>query len=319
MKFWIPSIQRVATPLALILALGGVATPAHAKITRTIEKTFAVQPGGKLTAETQGGNITIKTDDANEVRIVATQVIDASTDEAANKLLEKLSLRMELQGNEVSAIASYERPVTKMWGNTPVMVSYTITVPRQFNLQLHTSGGNVKVASVKGTVNARTSGGDLVFDRVDGELDGKTSGGNVTLKEGTARAQVSTSGGNIQIDRAGGPVNASTSGGDIKIQSATQVISATTSGGNISARLTEPLQQDAVLRTSGGNVTVVVPRTAGFALDAETSGGDVETTSLTLSNSKVNSSKSRITATVNAGGPKLSLRTSGGDIRVKGE
>ena len=33
-----------------------------------------------------------------------------------------------------------------MWGNwPPVQVSYTITVPRAFNLQLKTSGGNVKV------------------------------------------------------------------------------------------------------------------------------------------------------------------------------
>ncbi|OYU44302.1 MAG: hypothetical protein CFE44_13700 [Burkholderiales bacterium PBB4] len=253
---------------AMALLGAAVTAPAHAKITRTVDKTFAVQAGGKLNAETQGGNITVKTEDANEVRIVATQVIDAATDDAANKLLEKLTLSLEQKGNEVSAIASYERPVTKMWGNTPVTVSYTITVPRQFNLQLKTSGGDIRVASVKGVVNARTSGGNLVFERVDGELEGKTSGGNVSLKEGTARVLLSTSGGNMEIDRAGGPVTASTSGGDIKIQSATEVISATTSGGNISARLTEPLQQDSVLRTSGGNVTVVVPRTTGFMLVA---------------------------------------------------
>jgi DUF4097 and DUF4098 domain-containing protein YvlB len=73
------------------------------------------------------------------------------------------------------------------------------------------------------------------------------------------------------------------------------------------------------LRTSGGNVTVTVPRNAGFSLEADTSGGDIETSNLTLSNAKVNSSKTRLSATVNAGGPKLNLRTSGGDIRVKAD
>ena len=151
---------------------------------------------------------------------------------------------------------------------------------------------------MKGSVNARTSGGDLVFERIDGELDGKTSGGNVTLTEGTARANLSTSGGNIQIDRANGPTTVSTSGGDIRIQSAAQLLS---------------------VHTSGGNVTVSVPRNAGFYLEADTSGGDVETRNLMLSNTKVNRSKSSLSATVNAGGPKLNLRTSGGDIRVKAD
>ena len=119
MKFW--------TPLACALLISGTTLTAHAKITRTVEKTFAVQPGGKLTAETRGGNITVKTDDVNEVRMVITQTIDANTDEAANKLLEKLKLVLDQQGNEVTVTASFEQSLTQRWGGTPVSVSYTIT------------------------------------------------------------------------------------------------------------------------------------------------------------------------------------------------
>ena len=151
---------------------------------------------------------------------------------------------------------------------------------------------------------------------LDGELDGKTSGGNVTLKEGTASANLSTSGGHIQIDRAGGPTSVSTSGGDINIQSAAQVLEARTSGGNVSAKLTEAPRQDMTLKTSGGNVSVSVPRTAAFDLDASTSGGEVDAKGLNLSKVSSNKSKTKLSATVNAGGPKLVLRTSGGDIRV---
>ena len=312
--------MKLLTPIAGALVLVSLATVAQAKITRTVEKTFAVQAGGRLTAETQGGKITVKSDDINEVRITVTQLIDANTDEAANKVLEKLSLNLEQKGNDVSAIASYEKRIGSMWGNwPPVQVSFTITVPRAFNLLLNTSGGDIKVGSVKGSVNARTSGGDLTFERIDGELDGKTSGGNVSLKEGTARANLSTSGGNIQIDRAGGPTTVSTSGGDIRIQSAAQLLSAHTSGGNVSAKLTEAPQQDMTLRTSGGNVTVTVPRNAGFNLEADTSGGDVVTSNLMLSNSSTNKRKTKLSATINAGGPKLNLRTSGGDIRVSAD
>ena len=114
----------------------------------------------------------MKTDDAKEVRTIVTQVIDANSEEAANKALEKLSLSLEQKGNDVSAIATYQKRIGGGWGNwPPVQVSYTNTVPRFFNLQLNTSSGDIKVGSVRGSVNTRTSGGDLVFRRIDGELD----------------------------------------------------------------------------------------------------------------------------------------------------
>ena len=191
----------------------------EAKITRTVEKTFAVQPGGKLKAATQGGDITIRTADTPNVQVVAKQVIRASTEQEADAILEKLTLTLEQSGNDVTAEAKYEpRGPGKWFGNwPPVSVSFEVTVPRHFNLNLNTSGGDIAVASLRGDVRARTSGGDLEFDRIDGDIDAGTSGGDITLKEGTARAKLHTSGGDIDVDRAGGPTEVSTSGGDIRI------------------------------------------------------------------------------------------------------
>ena len=44
------------------------------------------------------------------------------------------------------------------------------------------------------------------------------------------------------------------------------------------------------LRTSGGNVTVTVPRSAAFNLEADTSGGEVGVENLTLNNFVTSSS-----------------------------
>ncbi|MES1169013.1 MAG: hypothetical protein ABUL61_07555, partial [Oleiharenicola lentus] len=147
----------LAAPLAL-----------SAKITRTVEKTFAVQSGGNLTAATQGGDITIKTSDSPEVHVLVKQVVHASTVREADDILAKLELTLEQSGNDVTAEAKYERRGPGTWfGNwPPVTVSFVVTVPKNFNLKLNTSGGNIAVASVKGNVHARTSGGDLRFDRI---------------------------------------------------------------------------------------------------------------------------------------------------------
>lgn len=308
--------------LITLLTLGALlASPAvlQAKITRLVEKTFTVQPGGNLKASTQGGDIIIKTADTPEVRITAKQVIRASSEAEADEILADLTLTLEQNGNDVVAEAKYEKGRGGFhFGNwPPVSVSFTVTVPREFNLNLNTSGGDVTVASLKGNVRARTSGGNLHFDRIDGDLDGHTSGGDIALSEGTARAKLGTSGGNIQIDRAGGPTEVSTSGGDITINSVAQLLSANTSGGDIKATITEPIKQDTVLSTSGGDVRVQVVKGAGFELDASTTGGDVKAEGVTITISKGGVGKSRLAGSVNGGGPRLKLRSSGGDITIR--
>lgn len=311
--------MKALLPLLACGALLAAPTVLSAKITRFVEKTFAVQPGGNFKASTQGGDITIQTADIKEVRIRAKQVIRASSEQEADEILQKLTLTFDQAGNDVTAEAKYEKRPGGSWFSNwpPVNVSFEVTVPKNFNLNLNTSGGDIAAASVKGNVRARTSGGDMRFDRVDGEIDAHTSGGDIHLKEGTALAKLGTSGGDIEVDRAGGPTSVSTSGGDITINSVAQLLSASTSGGNVRATLTEPLKQDTVLSTSGGDVRVRVMKTAGFELDASTSGGDVRAEGLTITIAKGGIGKSRLAGSVNGGGPRLKLRTSGGDISVQ--
>jgi DUF4097 and DUF4098 domain-containing protein YvlB len=289
------------------------------RLTRVVEKSFTVQPGGTFKATTQGGDITIRTADVQEVRITARQVFRTSNEQEADEILSKLTLTMEQSGNDVTAEAKYEKRPSGSWFSSwpPVHVSFEVTVPKNYNLNLNTSGGDIAAASLRGNVRARTSGGDMKFDRVDGEIDAHTSGGNITLKEGTALAKLGTSGGDIDVDRAGGPTQVSTSGGDITINSVAQLISATTSGGDVHATLTEPMKQDALLSTSGGDVRVRVVKGAGFELDASTSGGDVRAEGVTITIAKGAIGKSRLAGAVNGGGPRLKLRSSGGDISVQ--
>lgn len=308
--------MKTLTCLLALATLTAAPVAAFAKIIRTVERTFAVQPGGSLIAVTEGGHITIETADVPEVRVVAKQTVRADSETEADKLLADLTLRIEQQGNDVAVEAKFEKEARWRFSQ-PVSVDFTITVPRAYDVDLRTSGGNVLVASLKGRVKARTSGGDLKFDRIDGELEGRTSGGDVFLREGTARAKLSTSGGDIVVENALGPTEVATSGGDVRIDSAAELISATTSGGTVRARLTGPLKHDTVLGTSGGNVIVQITPDAAFHLDARTSGGHVNASGITIKITDGSIGKSRLRGDVNGGGPQLKLRSSGGNIRLE--
>ena len=306
--------------LLSLVALASLLVPAllQAKITRTVEKTFTVQPGGDLKVQTSGGDIKVVTGPDNEVKVTASERIDADSDARADELLKDLDLRIEQQGDGVSALAKYDKHVGWHFGSwPPVSVSFTVTVPSRYNVDLKTSGGDIQLQSINGHARLRTSGGNLAIERVDGEVDGSTSGGDVSLREGTAKVALTTSGGNIHVDHAGGETDLSTSGGDIVVKSVRGRLTASTSGGNVRASIEGALKGDCKLTTSGGEVEVAVDKSAAFDLQAHTSGGDVDAAGVTIAIEQGGLRKSSLAGKVNGGGPLLYLGSSGGDIRVR--
>ncbi len=297
-----------------LLALAPLA--AHAKIERTVEKTFTVQAGGKLHLETQGGSITVTRGSDSVVKVVAREKIRADSDSEADNLLKKLDLTIEQSGNDVSATSKYDsQPIGFHWGSwPPVQVDFVVTVPASYGTDLHTSGGGITVGDLNAPVFARTSGGGIKLGKIGADIDAHTSGGSVSLESSSGEVKLRTSGGNITVGRVDGPASLETSGGSIRIESVVGSIHASTSGGSIRAGLKGPLKSDCVLSTSGGSVNLAVEKTASFQLDASTSGGSVDAGGLTITLEKSNRSRSRLAGSVNGGGPLLKLRSSGGNI-----
>ncbi|WP_340680427.1 DUF4097 family beta strand repeat-containing protein [Paraglaciecola sp.] len=157
-----------------------------------------------------------------------------------------------------------------------VRVKFELTVPEHYNIELQTSGGSLSIENLRGQVNARTSGGSIKVGNIIG---------NVKLK---------TSGGSISTATISGNLNAHTSGGSIQTtidKQLTDDAKLTTSGGSITADLIEAIQVDLYAATSGGRIKT------DFAVDG-------------------NIKKQSIEGKINGGGPKLTLKTSGGSIRI---
>lgn len=286
---------------SLFLAVGLFAVLpllAQAKITRQVEKSFTVQPGGTFRASTSGGDVVVKPGTGDQVQVIARQVVRAQTDAKADEILAKLELTIEQQGNDVVAKAKYPGSGFNFGIWPPVTVNFEVTVPARYNVELRTSGGDIGVGDLQGKVDARTSGGDVELGHITGEVDAHTSGGDIELGAATGPVKLHTSGGDIDVGPVAGAVDVSTSGGDVK---------ATYDGGP---------QADGSFRTSGGDVEITVAAAAAFRIDAATSGGDVKTRGLAVTVESGGERKHKLVGTVNGGGPRLTLRTSGGDIAV---
>jgi len=289
----------------------------NAKIERTVEKTFTVQPGGTLKVGTSGGNIGVESGSGDTVKVIAKEKIRADTDAEADEMLKDLELIIEQKGNDVIASAKCTKSNFGSWfGKNCVEVSFTVTVPSRYSADLHTSGGNIHVGNLAGRMLARTSGGNIHIGDIDGSVDAGTSGGNVEMGSCTGDTRLHTSGGNVRAEKIVGAADLSTSGGDIRVHRVENTLSAHTSGGNVEAGIGGLLKGDCSLGTSGGDVKVRVDKAAAFRLDASTSGGSVRADGLTLTLDGGELHRSHISGSVNGGGPLLKLRTSGGSIRV---
>lgn len=112
------------------------------------------------------------------------------------------------------------------------------------------------------SVDLRTSGGDIIVHGASGGIAAETSGGDITVADSSARtAKARTSGGDV----------------DLALSSAPDEVSGRTSGGSVTIRLPKGSSYSVDASTSGGTRKVSVPTDEGSAhkVAARTSGGDV--------------------------------------------
>jgi Toastrack DUF4097 len=210
-------------------------------------------------------------------------------------------------------------------------LEYRVSVPREFSVDLSTSGGSVSVGDLKGEAVARTSGGSLNFGRIEGPVRGNTSGGSISLVGSRGKAflrtsgggihiedvagevDAETSGGSVQVNRASGRVSAHTSGGSITIRETTGAVDASTSGGSVNASLMAQPNQASRLSTSGGSINVELASSVHVDVDASTSGGSVSSDFAV----PLSENRQSLRGAINGGGPLLQLRTSGGGIHIQ--
>ncbi|HCA80318.1 MAG TPA: hypothetical protein DEP53_11365 [Bacteroidetes bacterium] len=222
-------------------------------------KSFTVAKGGTLEVRVEGGDIKISVWEKNEVLVKAEGIDDDDLDR----------LKMKQSGNDV-LVEFRNRGGWGGWGGSHLR--FDITVPSQYNANLHTSGGDIDVrGSVNGTIKGSTSGGDVTIDNVKGgKVDLSTSGGDMRAGDVQGDVTLKTSGGNIEMGVVGGEAYVATSGGDITVKSVGKSLRANTSGGNIEIG---DVGGEAKVSTSGGDIKV---RKVSGSATMSTSGGNID-------------------------------------------
>jgi len=159
-------------------------------------------------------------------------------------------------------------------------IEVELTVPATSDLDLHTSDGNVSVASVKGSERIRTGDGNVEVRGADGAVSAQTGDGNMTIDGRFDQLDLRSGDGEIRATASQGSKMAtgwSLSSGD----------------GDITLRVPEGFTADLDAHTGDGHVSVDFPVTMSGSMREGT-----------------------VRGRMNGGGSILSLRSGDGDLRI---
>jgi DUF4097 and DUF4098 domain-containing protein YvlB len=249
------SIRTISSVLLLALFM----MPAKAQETH---RTFDVKAGDRLELDLDtGGDIVITGWDKNQVDI---------TINIEGRDREDVVVDMEANSRGVEVSTEFKSRRSR------ADVNMTIRVPRKFNLEVSTTGGDVQIENVDGKTEGSSMGGDIVLRGLSGNVDFTTMGGDISLSDSQVNGSLHTMGGDVSITDVTGSVEGTTMGGDVTYDnvksgagSSDEEVKISTMGGDVNV---DEALYGANLHTMGGDIEV---QKAGKYVKATTMGGEI--------------------------------------------
>ena len=229
-----------------------------------VERSFETDPGKRLEIDlTTGGSIEIRGWDKNEVSIVA----DLRGDE------EDYNLEFKERSWGISVEVSFEGRRSSNGG-----VSLEVQVPRKYDIEMETMGGDLTINGVKGHFSGETMGGEIELINLTGEANLTTMGGEIRVEDSELDGQVKTMGGEITLRDVIGDLDASTMGGEVSYRNTkkqefrgdAKEVTISTMGGEIQV---DDAPGGANVSTMGGEIKI---RRARKFVKAKTMGGEID-------------------------------------------
>lgn len=188
-------------------------------------------------------------------------------------------------------------------------------------VKVGTQFGQVRVASAGRGADLSSAGGEISVDAVTGDLTATTMGGDIRAGHVSGDARLETSGGDIVVKGGGGAVTARTSAGDITLRKVRGPVVARTSGGTVLCEVVAADRPGVDVASGGGDVTLVLPANYRGDVEIRVTGVDSEGDYILSQFPEVAVVKreglQRAEGKLGGGGPKISVHTAAGVVRLK--
>lgn len=248
-----------------------------------IERTFESSYYKNLDVKTHSGTVVVKTWD----KLVVNVIIRGN-----NEAVKTVDYTVDSKDGNITVTTSAKGEK----GKDPLELRVEVTVPKFFNADVKTFGGDIKLGGLTGNIKLVTSSGDISVFEITGESNLKNTGGNIKAATFKGNLTAYTTGGDIKLDGSEGEIKAENTGGDIKINY---------TGNNMGM----------TLKTTGGDIKITLPETFKAMLDASATAGEIKTDFSVLVNKDYTGQS--LSGIINGGGNIIKATTTGGKISIK--
>ncbi|HVU84662.1 MAG TPA: hypothetical protein VHC50_07465, partial [Puia sp.] len=136
---------------------------------KNISKSYTVKGDEKLSIENSFGDVSVSTWDKNEIQVNIEIVVNAATDEKAQKMMDQISVSDSRGGNEISFKTTIGNMGKMANGrknrdgddNRRFYIDYKIVMPSGNPLSIENSFGKINIGNFTGPVNLVSKFGEL--------------------------------------------------------------------------------------------------------------------------------------------------------------
>lgn len=274
--------------------------------------THALQPGGKVSIESFNGAIEIASWDQNSVEVNGTK--HAGYRSALDDI--KIDIDSTPESIRIRAV----RPD----GVHNAGVRFSLRVPRAAVLDfVSTSNGRIDVDDMEGNAHLRTTNGGIRVARLKGNVEAQTTNGAIEAQDLHGNANLRTTNGPVRADATGGSFEAVTSNGRIEVRlndpQSSGPVHLRSSNGHIELTLDGTELPDVHASTSNSSILLRMPASANARLRAHTSShSPISSDFAELHDGREpRRAHSEVEGSIGRGGPLLDLETSNGPIRIQ--
>ncbi len=149
----------------------------RAKAEQSYAKTFTLDgPGATLEIVNTNGTITVEAIDGNIVDVKATIRARGATEEAAKESLKQVEIKEEASPGRLRLEAKHPRI------RQAIEVKFTLRVPRNVKVNLHSVNGVIDVTGMQASVRAETTNGGVKGRGLGGSVDASTTNGGLDVQ-----------------------------------------------------------------------------------------------------------------------------------------
>ncbi len=261
------------------------------------EKRFAAAGVVELQLTTFDGAIDIRGWDRDDI------VVELEKRGNDRDAVEQMQVLAEQKGSVVTVDVRYS-------GSSTYIGIGTFTSPR----------ARLTVSAPRGLhINARSGDGGITVDRMHGRLELKTLDGAVRLIETTGETLVETGDGSLRLEDVSGRIEARTDDGTVRVSGTPSVLRVRSGDGSIVLRIRRGtvMTDDWLVTTTDGSIEAELPDDLNALIEAEPGSDSRARSDLDLADREGGTRDQRtLRGRLGTGGPRLTLRTGDGSIRL---